>query len=442
MLISFKISNFLSFDTEQTISMIPSISKELKEHIIKLDKIKLLKMAIIFGANSSGKSNLIKAITLGKELVTGNIGTRYKNYFSKVSLENKNKDTVLEYTFYVDGFFYSYGFSLILNEGTITGEWLYEINPETDQENLIFERSPKENYFQCSIKLSEEKKARFETYKYDLRSNTQTLFVNEMNRNKNTDSSFAVFKRINDWFEHSLNINYQNQEITKLDYVFTDKNDKFLELLKLYDTGIVDFVKTKVELEDLKGKVTTKIFDTINEEINVNIAKKKEIAFGIRLQNALYNIFCHENNSWEIYSISLKHNNSDFTFEFEEESDGTKRLFDLFDIIINPKEDAIYMIDEINRSIHPLLTYKYIESFNEYLYDHHVQILFTTHESSILTQDLIRRDEIWFMEKTENNSSKLYSLDIFKDKFDKEISKSYLQGNYGAVPIITKKEAK
>ncbi len=123
-------------------------------------------------------------------------------------------------------------------------------------------------------------------------------------------------------------------------------------------------------------------------------------------------------------------------FEFFEESDGTRRLFDLLDILIHSQKNKIYVIDELERSLHPNLTYRFLELFFESFKDHQIQLIFTTHESHIMDQDLLRRDEIWFVERNKDHVSQLYSLDRFKERYDKKLSKAYLDGRYGAVPIL------
>lgn len=94
------------------------------------------------------------------------------------------------------------------------------------------------------------------------------------------------------------------------------------------------------------------------------------------------------------------------------------------------------MVDELERSLHPKLTFHFIELFQKLNTKKNVQLIFTTHEPSIMDYSLFRRDEIWFVERNNSNSSKLYSLDMFKERYDKKLSKAYLEGRYGAIPIF------
>lgn len=106
-------------------------------------------------------------------------------------------------------------------------------------------------------------------------------------------------------------------------------------------------------------------------------------------------------------------------------------------MILTSNDDMIFVVDELERSLHPKLTEHFLKLFMQAHDDDKVQLLFTTHESSIMDQSLFRRDEIWFVERDSENSSNIYSLDRFKERYDKILSKSYLEGRYGAIPIFS-----
>ena len=132
----------------------------------------------------------------------------------------------------------------------------------------------------------------------------------------------------------------------------------------------------------------------------------------------------------------MRHRDSAFDFDFEEESDGTRRLFDLMDMLLLDKKDVVFIVDELERSLHPKLTQHFVELFNEIHKEQQMQLLFTTHEDVIMDQSLFRRDEIWFVERNIENISHIYSLDRFKERYDKIVGKAYLEGRYGAIPVF------
>ena len=113
-------------------------------------------------------------------------------------------------------------------------------------------------------------------------------------------------------------------------------------------------------------------------------------------------------------------------FEYTDESDGTKRLFDLVPILYDVGKDSVILIDEIDRSLHTKLSQKFLEMFYENNEDNTCQLIATTHDSNLLDLDLVRQDEIWFVERDESHASQLYSLNKFKERFDKKIDKEYL----------------
>jgi AAA15 family ATPase/GTPase len=119
-----------------------------------------------------------------------------------------------------------------------------------------------------------------------------------------------------------------------------------------------------------------------------------------------------------------------------EESDGTVRILDLLEILLDRKKDKTYIIDEIDRCLHPQLTYKFVETFLELAESRNIQLIVTSHESRLLDFNLLRRDEIWFAEKNSSGETRLYSLEEYNSRFDQKIDKAYLEGRYGGVPLF------
>ena len=139
----------------------------------------------------------------------------------------------------------------------------------------------------------------------------------------------------------------------------------------------------------------------------------------------------------QIMTIEFEHFNSESFFALSEESDGTRRLLDLIEVLLSKNSNKTYVIDEVDRCLHPQLTYKLIESYLEVCKENQRQLIVTTHESRLLDFDLLRRDEIWFVDKDKNGHSSLYSLEAYNERFDKKIDKAYLEGRYGGVPIFS-----
>ena len=110
--------------------------------------------------------------------------------------------------------------------------------------------------------------------------------------------------------------------------------------------------------------------------------------------------------------------------------------FDLIDMLLTDRPDTLFVVDELERSLHPKLTERFLKLFMEAHDGTRMQLVFTTHEDTIMDQILFRRDEIWFVERDADNASNIYSLDRFKERYDKKLSKAYLEGRYGAIPVF------
>ena len=141
------------------------------------------------------------------------------------------------------------------------------------------------------------------------------------------------------------------------------------------------------------------------------------------------------NGKTKCETIQFEHLNSDNLFLLSEESDGTARILDLLEILLN-NANKVFVIDEVDRCLHPQLTRKFIEIYLEYAKNHHTQLIVTTHESRLLDLNLVRRDEVWFIEKADCGNSKIYSLEEYNTRFDQKIDKAYLDGRYGGVPVF------
>lgn len=142
-------------------------------------------------------------------------------------------------------------------------------------------------------------------------------------------------------------------------------------------------------------------------------------------------------NAVQCKTLEFKHKATDAIFSIDEESDGTIRLLDLIEVLLSKEDGKVYVIDEINRRFHPLLTYKFVEEYLKLAPERNIQLIVTTHESKLMDFDLLRKDEIGFVDKDEMGKSSIFSLDSFGERFDKKVCKAYLNGAYGAIPKFT-----
>ena len=443
MLLRFAVENFLSFKDLQEFKMAAGKVRKHGSHVYETEEGKrILKSGFIFGANASGKSNLVKAIDMAKKTVLrgARIGSWHKKYF-RVDSDYKDKPGLFQFDIYTEGHFYSYGFVLFYGKAEIEEEWLYCID---DGEVCIFERYRADDGI---MKVNSElefddpsEKNRFEVYKeaIDSEDMKRKMFLTDIARRSNRKSNiYKAFRDVVKWFMELVIIypdtNYSN--IIKMTH-----DDKmrmvFEDLLKAFDTGIIallgaerDFEKVFIDLpEDTQASIKDRMLLSDNEDgkiripINLNSTRRYDLSL--------------KKGEIMVTEILSNHGNPDDLFEFSDESDGTRRLFDLLPIFQAAHKNRVVVIDEFDRSLHTRAAMEFIRRYFEEAKDCPSQLIATTHDTNLLDLEVLRQDEIWFIERMDDHSSRLRPLSYYKPRFDKEVKKEYLVGRYGAVPIF------
>ncbi len=442
MLIKIIVDNFLSFNKETELTMIPSNKTRKKpEHKISVRSTPMLKYGVIYGANASGKSNLIEAFQFIKYCVEKAIPMESATKFCKTDESNSIKPSLFELQFTIGDKFYAYGFSLMLSTRTIESEWLYELYQNGSQKTLFEREKGKKPTIGEDISLTNSDKSKLATYLEDYDEKSNALFLTVMNRGKKyaENSKMTFFKEVYQWISKNLIIVTPDTSLRSFEYYYDNASLCLInDLIKTFDTGITEVNIVEISMEELSKELPPPIFDRIVKDIKAKSEDERHIEFKISMRSdrSFFNIEAKKGKEPKITTISLKHGESFYDFKYEEESDGTRRLFDLLDMLLNKSNDTVYIVDEMERSLHPKLTSRFIELFDQIHTLQNMQLIFTTHESSIMDQELFRRDEIWFVERNNENNSSIYSLDKFKERYDKKLSKAYLDGRYGAIPVF------
>ena len=443
MLIKVSVENFKSFDGREELSMISSSKIHAhKEHKVKIKQVNLLKNAVVYGANASGKSNLFRVFDFMKATVQQGLPINSVNDFCRSRIENEKRESVFELQFTVGDKFYAYGFSAILSERRITEEWLYALMQDGSARNLFFRDYKSAPVLGEGLILSDIEKSRFQVYAEDFADNETQLFLTEMNRGKKytPDSKLFFFNEVFLWLLNNIIILNPNIGISNTNAYYDQKSlERISELIRTFDTGVSKIVTRVISMEELTNMIPREIlmdiFATFKHQMQ--LTNMPSMQTSLRIGEGFFNIRIVGNGEPEITVLVLKHGNSVFDFNFAEESDGTKRLFDLIDMLLTSREDTLFVVDELERSLHPKLTEHFLKLFMEAHKNSRMQLIFTTHEDSIMNQELFRRDEIWFVERNSENASVLYSLDRFKERYDKKLGKAYLEGRYGAIPVFS-----
>ncbi|WP_337043101.1 AAA family ATPase [Emticicia sp. 17c] len=440
MLVRIAINNILSFGLQREFHLLPNTRLgTLKDHIYKFQNFEYLKLSAIYGANGTGKSNLVHCLGMLQYLVTKEqIPTKLKNGQFKFQ-ENKS-DTpqliVVEFIFEETAFYYG----VEISDGIILTEELYQSGLGTKRDTLIFERkTDKEGNTTINFPEKFEKQEKNRILKEVLlqefvRPNKPVIKLLANRDNKD----LQIVKKAYNWFEEGLTIIAPHSKPGAL--AIHLEQDSALNIftnniMHSFNIGIKGVKVQTEKAEDFFGKDNINDFKEIFEQLREN--QEKVARFNIANQNEISLVA--ENNQLYVKTLQIEHTGSNDTsvfFDLEEESDGTIRLLDFvpaFNDLVNQKR--VFVIDEIERSLHPLLIRELIKKFSMDTLTKG-QLIFTTHESNLLDQAIFRTDEIWFTEKDNTGSTDMYSLSAFKEHKTIDIQKGYLSGRYGGIPFL------
>ncbi|SFD89049.1 hypothetical protein SAMN05518672_103721 [Chitinophaga sp. CF118] len=438
MIIRFIVKNLFSFKDFTEFNMLPGRFNRLSHHLFKTDKTELLKLNAIYGANGAGKSNLINALAILKDfLIDGEMPIELITETFKFDTESSTKDVYLGIEFIKDDVPYYYG--LTINQGIIIEEELQISGLGKKDDKVLFSRTDKVGEKNLEIVFSKEVQEDKEAAMYPsflknevLERNKPVLFYMKNRQNK----VFAHCKSAWEWFDAELEL------ISPLSRpggmaITLETSKEFhefaIDIMRSFNTGIQDIHVETIAIEDYFGEDNK----LEAEKITADLRAKSDRMKVVRSQFDEI-VFTLENNNAVAKRILFSHSedNGNVRFLFSEESDGTRRLMEYLPALFNAVNNyRTYFIDEIERSIHPLLIKELIKKFS---HDPETkgQLIFSTHESNLLDQDIFRPDEIWFAEKNKEGATELYALSEFKEHHTIDIRKGYLNGRYGGIPFL------
>jgi hypothetical protein len=255
--------------------------------------------------------------------------------------------------------------------------------------------------------------------------------------NKTIEDERPELEDVFDWFDKNLTIIFPTSRFAPLAIRLTQDEtflERFLQFLKAADTGIDGLELREIEPERLA------VPDVLLQDIKTGLKPGNSALIYQTDDNNRYLVKKNQDNELQFSMLMTTHQVEDSSkvayFELGEESDGTQRMMDLIPGLLDMiHSERVFIIDEIDRSVHSKLSRMIIEMFLRYGQSTS-QLIVTTHESGLLDFDLLRRDEIWFVEKDEKGASAVYSLEEFVPRYDKDIRKDYLNGRFGGIPVI------
>lgn len=417
MLLEFSVGNYLSFKTKTTLSLAATSIKEHAEtNIFSTERLDLLKGAVIYGANASGKSNFIKAMSTMRRLVLQSFEQSSTEELNIVpfllNTDTEKSPSFFEAVFIIDNIRYRYGFEV--DDKQIRAEWLFEAPKNVDKPLFIRE----EDGIEVMRSFPEGKDLEERT-----RENALFLAVADQFNGK-------IAKKIMHWFNNFITISglshegYKSVTFGMLENKHT--NTTLLNFYKKLDLGFddINISKKPFDPKELPNDMPEGLFKQFVTDL--------EGTFRI-----------------DIKTIHKKYNaNGKFVgnVEFDmrsQESSGTNKLFNIsgpvFDVL---NDGGVLVVDELDASLHPLLTLAVTKLFNSREFNqNNAQLIFATHDTNLLYYGNYRRDQIYFVEKDTYGSSDMYSLVEYKEegktiRKDRSFEKDYIEGRYGAIPFI------
>ena len=461
MLVNFSVTNFLSFNQKTTFKMESGRVTKKPDHLLEDGDTgeSLLKFSAMFGKNGAGKTNFVRAVaTLRNFVLAGRLPQRAAELWCKIDDKNEGWPTDFEIAFIADKNLYEYRISLVLATGIITKEELVHVvgNRHT---KLFYKENPQSPYvFHHSIKgpnkdievLSRTFAMSGKPFLFSINHNTAGFFA--------TNKEALALQKAFLWFKDTLEVIFPDQPLQETSLLrYEICKDEFAQLLKDFDTGIEG-----IELEPVSRE---KVFETLDlrtqQKLNLEMALVSPIiqfsqlpvqmglpantqgqttnfyATVIRSRRNIFIITMEKDKDFHFYAVKFVHNlgGKKIEFSMESESDGTHRLFQLLEILICKKE-KVYIMDEINRSLHPKLTVQFVKKYFSSAKDRRIQLVTTTHESRLMSHDIVRRDEIWIADKNDDDSTKLFSLEDEQVRIDKVLDQNYMDNVWGGVPVF------
>ncbi|XCN73662.1 MAG: ATP-binding protein [Candidatus Electrothrix aestuarii] len=426
MIISFSLENWMSFRDPVTFSMLATEERRHRGRIAKLGKYqtKVLPIAAVYGGNASGKSNLFKALNFAKSLVVNITQLDEAIPVQTFCLDADRADQPARFAFelLIDEVIYDFSFAVT---GTaVVEEQLVKITGE--QEEVLYSRPgrpPEAPSLQVVF--------------HGTRDN-QLFLTNSVSQ------KVSAFRPVYDWFKDTLKLVSPDSSPGLLSTVLNGPLSHTMnELLQQLDTGIVDMSGEEVPLEHISFSLP----DTLKHEIQKNLKEgaTATVRDPLSQTGGLTILFVTRKGEKLIAKkLMTSHRKTDGTeakFEMHQESDGTLRVIELLPVFLDLSDNTsnrVYVIDEIDRSLHTLLTRRLLQGYLDGCSAKtRSQLLLTTHDVLLMDKELLRHDEMWVTERDAAGASTLFSFSEYKeaDK-DKDIRKSYLQGRLGGIPHI------
>jgi uncharacterized protein len=418
MLVEFSVANYRSILARQTLSMAASsYFKELEDlntfDVGLSEKVpRLLRSTVLYGPNASGKSTLIQALKFVRGRVINSqkdsqVGDEIDTVPFKLSAASRAADSEFEVTFVEHGVRYEYGFRC--NRQRFTEEWLFAYPNGRAQKwfHRVFDPVAGKDVYKFSASFEGDRMR----HDWQVQTRANALFFStaiQLN-NEQLKPAFA-------WFNQRLQVIESSHDLGHSRTMARCRND-------MGKAQIVEFMNSAdLSIADIRLGEHVFQLSMIPKEFPTHVKNDLAMMDGTKMKVPKF-----------VYRDVETQNHIEF--DEAEESDGTRALFAFagtwLDVIEN---DRVLVVDELDTSLHPLLVHHLVKRL------HHdgqkAQLIFTTHDTTLLSQKLLRRDQVWFMEKDETRATRLYPLSDFSPRENEAVERGYLNGRYGGIPFL------
>jgi hypothetical protein len=421
MLIQFSLENFLSYRNSSTLNMVAGSGKEFPENVFhhhpagaaRAKPTPLLKVAALYGVNAGGKTNLFKSLFFMKEMVLHSSKESQASEPIGVSPflwhpEAPSQPSTVEAVFVQNNTRYRYGFSA--DAQRVHMEWLFAAPKGREAKYFVREANDFEfgNFFSRTSGLEEK-------------TRENALFLSVA-----AQFNHPVAMEVVEWFTN-LQVIWPDRHPfpgRSLEILGGNSRVRLLDFMRLADDSI-----TNLEIEEIDVLFSDILPPPLKNRISVEFSHQGEKRDKIKAKKLVSYHYAYDDNGKSLAPVAL---------DFEKESGGTRRLFELAGMILFALDQgAVLVVDELECSLHPKMTRFIIDAFHsKQTNPKNAQLIFATHDVGLFSRQFFRRDQLWLVKKNDYGSSELYSLADFRVRPDASYGKDYMQGRYGAIPMV------
>jgi len=442
MILNFSVSNYLSYDMATTLDLSAGKARVNNEHVYFGDGFKCVKFAALYGANATGKTNIIKAIKQLRRFVQYSImqqPTDITNLYHRMKPENKALPSTFNIEFEYKETHYRYTFSVILSQKRFTEEALYRVSKTGREREIYYRDISGKNHHPVLYFKSSAANTKLNNNLEDNDSNNEALMLTLMNHGKESmydkNPELSVLRDVYYFITRCIVFRFpfahKGSDSMKYERFNFDSLSNVLDGLGFGEYSISmrevdnDMVMRETALDDSDiSRIKDKLIE-IKYSHEGDVDDEKPFQLVASMFKGYYIFKLDKENNLSIFTLSFVHNHNGVSFTLGEESDGTARILELLDILVFENKDITFLVDELDSSLNPSLTTKFVKLFLEKAADTKLQLITSTHEVRIIDEKILRNDEIFIVTKNDDCASDIIPLKGIKLRADKRLYEAF-----------------